>query len=212
MNSRRVAVKKSFRLMKAILLISIFTLSACVNLLDDKQTIDEDEVEYIEIQKRTDSIPFRLSPEQAADFVKRWNSSTAKGMYKYLVSYYLTVHFKKDSTLDFRTSGELIKQRNDCSYSVGDKSYFKTLWYSQAGLADDYVQYHPTYWVNDEYSTEENPLTAEHLKAIKQVLTYYHHKWVDVRGMVFYRGNIDTELIGNYTSKAEDSSWLSSHH
>jgi hypothetical protein len=178
---------------------------------NDKQKVDKDNVEFVEIRKQFDTVSLRLTNDQVADFIDNWNDSKPKGPYKYFPEYFLTIHFKGDSSLSYRTSSDLIKQRNDWAYSVGGKEFFKTIWFNQAGLTDDYFEYFPTYFVNDKFSSDKNPLTEKHSNAIKQVLTFYKHMWTDIRGQIFYKDKIDNELLWNYTTKANDSIWLSSH-
>jgi hypothetical protein len=173
--------------------------------------VDKDNIDYVEIRKQFDTVSLRLTTIQVADFVDNWNSSNPKGPYKFLPEYSLTIHFKGDSSISYRTSSVLIKQRSDWAYSVDDKQYFKTIWFKQAGLTNNYFEYHPTYFVNDKFSSDRNPLTEKHRNAIKQVLTYHNQKWTDIRGQIFYENKIDSELLWNYTTKANDSIWLSSH-
>ena len=193
-----------------IIIISLFLIS-CSSPFNDKQKVDLNNVDYVEIRKQFDTVSLRLTNDQVADLIRNWNNSSPKGTYKYLPEYSLTIHFKGDSLLSYRTSSDLIKQRSDWAYSVGDKKYFKNIWFKQAGLSDNYFEYYPTYFVNDKFSVDKNPLTEKHNSAIKQVLTYYNHKWTDIRGQIFYEGKIDNELLWNYTTKANDSIWLSSH-
>lgn len=193
-----------------IIIISLF-LTSCSSPFNDKQKVDLNNVDYVEIRKQFDTVSLRLTNDQVADLIRNWNNSSPKGPYKYLPEYSLTINFKGDSSLSYRTSSDLIKQRSDWAYSVGDKKYFKNIWFKQAGLSDNYFEYYPTYFVNDKFSVDKNPLTEKHSSAIKQVLTYYNHKWTDIRGKIFYEGEIDNELLWNYTTKANDSIWLSSH-
>lgn len=195
---------------QSLIIISLF-ITSCASSFNDKQKVDKDNVDSVEIRKQFDTISLRLTNDQVADFIDNWNSSSPQGPYKYLPEYSLTIHFKGDSSLSYRTSSDLIKQRSDWAYSFGDKEYFKNIWFKQAGLTDNYFEYFPTYFVNDKFSQDKNRLTEKHLNAIKQVLTYYKHKWIDIRGQIFYENKIDTELLWNYTTKANDSIWLSSH-
>lgn len=195
---------------QSLIIISLF-LTSCVSSFNDKQKVDKNNVDYIEIHKQFDTVSLRLTTDQVADFIKKWNSSDAEGPYKYLPDYFLTIHFKGDSTLSYRTSGELIKQRSDWSYSVGDKNYFETIWFKQAGLTGDFIEYFPTYFVNDKFSIDRNPLSDKQRNGIEQVLTFYKHKWTNIRGQIFYEGKIDSELLWNYTTKATDSIWLSTN-
>ncbi|TWI77980.1 hypothetical protein IQ13_4223 [Lacibacter cauensis] len=173
--------------------------------------MDKDYVSYVEIRKQFDTVSLRLTTDQVVDLIDNWNSSSTKGPNKYLPEYFLTIHFKGDSTLSYRTSSDLIKQRSDWAYSVGSKDYFKNIWVKQAGLTDKYFEYYPTYAKEGKFFKDGNPLDKKHCEAIKQVLTYYNHNWTDIRGQIFYEGKIDDELLWNYTTKANDSIWLSSH-
>ena len=186
-------------------------MTSCVSPFNDKQKVDKDNVDYIEIRKQFDTVSLRLTNNQVADFIENWNSSSPKGPYKYLPEYSLTIHFKGDSSLSYRTSSDLIKQRSDWAYSVDDKEYFKNIWFKQTGLSDKYFEYYPTYEKEGKFSKDRNPLNKKHYEGIKQVLTYYNHKWTDIRGQIFYEGKLDDELVWNYTMKADDSIWLSSH-
>lgn len=78
-------------------------------------------------------------------------------------------------------------------------------------LSDNWIEYLPTYEKQGKFSKDRNPIDNKHYEAIKQVLTYYNYKWKDIRGQIFYQGKIDDELLWNYTMKASDSIWLSSH-
>ena len=195
---------------QSLVIITLF-LTSCVSSFNDKQKVDKDDVDYVEIRKQFDTVSLRLTNDQVADFIDNWNSSSPKEPYKYLPEYSFTIHFKGDSSLTYRTSSDLIKQRSDWAYSVGDKEYFKNIWFKQAGLTDKYFEYFPTYEKEGKFSKDRNPLDKKHYEAIKQVLTYYNHKWTDIRGQIFYEGKIDDELLWNYTTKANDSIWLSSH-
>lgn len=186
-------------------------MTSCVSPFNDKQRLDKDNVDYVEIRKQFDTVSLRLTTDQVADLIDKWNSSNPEGPYKYLPDYWLTIYFKGDSSLSYRTSSDLIKQRSDWAYSVGNKEYFKIIWLKQAGITDNYFEYFPTYNHNGKFSTDLNPITEKHRNAIKQVLTYYNHKWTDIRGQIFYKGKIDDELLWNYTTRANDSIWLSSH-
>ena len=92
-----------------------------------------------------------------------------------------------------------------------NKDYFKNIWFKQAGLTGKFFEYFPTFNKDGRFSTDRNPLTNKHRNSIKQVLTYYNHRWTEIRGQIFYENKIDSELLWNYTKKANDSIWLSSH-
>jgi len=199
------------KLMRHSLIIIIFFLTSCIGQTEDKQKINKGEVEYVEIHKPNDTVYLRLTENQMANFIENWNNSNLIDLYKYFPEYFLTVHFKGDSSLSFRTSSDLIKMKGDWAYSVGDKDYFKRIWFDRAGLSNNYFEYFPTYKKDGKISTDPDPLTDKHLKAIKQVLTYYNYKWTEIRGKIFYEGKIDEENLLNFTTKANDSVWLSLH-
>jgi hypothetical protein len=56
---------------------------------------------------------------------------------------------------------------------------------------------------------KKGTVDRKHLENVKKILTHYHHNWTDVRGQLFYEGPIDNELLWNYTTKANDSTWIS---
>jgi hypothetical protein len=92
-----------------------------------------------------------------------------------------------------------------------EKDYLKKISFNQAGLDDNYSQYFPTYEKEGKFTKDNNTIDKKHIEAIKQVLTYYNHKWTEVEGKIFFEGNIGDELLWNYTTKANDSIWLSTH-
>ena len=196
--------------MKTPIIILVF-LASCFSHFNDKQKVDKNQVDYIEIRKQFDTVSLRLTTHLASDFIDNWNSSSSKGSSKYFPEYFLTIYFQGDSSLSYRTSNDLIKQKSDWAYSIGDKNYFKSILLKTAGLTGDYFEYFPTYFKDDKFKLDNNPLNEKHRKAIKQVLTYYNHKWTDIRGQIYYKGKIDEELLWNYTTKANDSIWLISH-
>ncbi|HLL42865.1 MAG TPA: hypothetical protein VK369_06975 [Segetibacter sp.] len=200
--------------MRQLLIVILFSLTSCGSSSSDrqdKQKVDKGDILFGDIRKQFDTVPLRLTTEQTFDFVDRWNNSKVKGLYKYLPEYWLTIHFKGDSSISFRTSRDLIKQTNDWTYSVGNKNYFQSLWFKQAGLSDNWFEYLPTYEDEGKFFHQRDSHNDNHKAAIKQVLTYYGHKWKEIRGQIFYEGNIHDELLWNYTMKANDSIWLSSH-
>lgn len=201
------------RLMKQFLIIISIFFTSCTGAFNDRQKVDKNLVSYVEIRKQFDTVALRLTNDQTSDFIDSWNNSSAKGPHKFLPEYFLTIQFKRDSALSYRTNGGLIKQKSDWAYAVGDKDYFKNIWFKQAGLTGDYFEYFPTYNNNGDgkFATDLNPLTEKQRNAIKQVLTYYDYKWKDIRGQIFYKSKIKEELLWNYTTKANDSTWLSTH-
>ncbi|MFN7258753.1 MAG: hypothetical protein ACK5TU_02540, partial [Cyclobacteriaceae bacterium] len=115
----------------------LFLLTILLDSCNDKQKLDRNDVEYIEIQKQADTVSFLLTSAQIDDFIDNLNKSSVKGLTKYLPEYTLKVYIKGDSAISFRTSNNLIKQSDDKTYVIERTDYFRTLWLRQAGLSDN---------------------------------------------------------------------------
>lgn len=104
-------------------------------------------------------------------------------------------------------------QNNWLTYGGTDieAEYNKKLSLAKFGLSSNYFQYFPTSEKEGQFIKDKKPFNKKHLEAIKQVLAYYKHNCKDFNGQVFYEGKITDELLWNYTIKANDSIWLSSH-
>ena len=193
--------------------ILILLLSSTIFLVscNDKPKVDRGVIKYIEIQKLTDTVSLRLTTSQADDFISYLNKSRVIGLTKYLPEYTLTVHLLNDSLISYRTSKNLIKHSDDNTYEIEKVDFFRTLWLKQAGLSDNWFEYFPIYMGDNGLTENKGTLDREHLENIKNVLTYYNHNWTDIRGQLFYEGPIDKELLWNYTTKANDSIWISDH-
>jgi len=189
----------------------LFLLTILLDSCNDRQKLDRTNVENIEIQKQTDTVAFRLTSTQIDDFVDNLNKSSVKGLTKYLPEYTLKVFLKGDSVISFRTSNNLIKQTDDRTFVIEGTDYFRSLWLRQAGLSDNWFEYFPIYADDNGLTEKKGTVDREHLENIKKVLTYYNHNWTDIRGLLFYEGPIDKELLWNFTTKANDSTWISEH-
>lgn len=189
----------------------LFSLTILLSACNDKPILDRSEVEYIEIQKQMDTVSLRLTPYQVDDFVNNLNKSNLKGLTKYLPEYTLTLQLNGDSVILYRTSKNLIKQSDDKTYVIEGTDYFRALWLKQAGLSDNWFEYFPIYRSDDGLTEKKGKVDSEHLENVKKVLTYYNHNWTDIRGQLFFEGPIDRELLWNYTTKANDSTWISGH-
>ena len=193
------------------ILILLLSLTISLDSCNDKLKVDRDEVEYIEIQKLTDTVSLRLTTAQIDDFIDNLNKSSVKGLTKYLPEYTLTVHLKGDSVISYRTSKDLIKQTDDKTYVIEKAEFFRTLWLKQAGLSDNWFEYFPIYMGDNGLTEKKGTVDRELIENVKKVLTHYNHNWTDIRGQLFYEGPIDKELLWNYTTKANDSTWISDH-
>ncbi len=165
----------------------------------------------MEIRKQSDTVSLRLTGTQIDGFIDNLNKSSLKGLTKFLPEYTLTLHLKGDSVISYRTSKTLIKQTDDKTYVVGEADYFRTLWFKQAGLSDKWFEYFPIYRSENGLTEKRSTMDREHLENVKKVLTHYNHNWTDIRGQLFYEEQIDKELLWNYTTKANDSAWISDH-
>lgn len=189
----------------------LISLTVLLDSCSDNLKLDRNEVEYIEIRKQLDTVSLRLTSAQVDDLIDRLNKSNVKGLTKYLPEYTLMLHLKGDSVISYRASRDLIKESDDLTYTIGETDYFRTLWLTQVGLSKNWFKYSPIYKKDDELTEQNTPIDKKQIEAIKKVLTHYNHDWTEIRGQVFYEGKIDKELIWNYTTKANDTVWISEH-
>lgn len=188
--------------MKIALLISIVFLTSCFSASNEKFNIDKSIVDFIEIRKRVDTVSLRLSESQFENLIAKLQSSEPGNPSKVFAQYHLTFHLNDGSELSFTTNQDIVRAQGGRTYSIGDKEYFKKIWFQQAGLTEDYHEYFPTYRKDGEIIQVTKTMDSYNLENIKQVLTEYGHKWIDIRGVLFYKGNLSDELLADYTSKA----------
>jgi hypothetical protein len=77
---------------------------------------------------------------------------------------------------------------------------------------NEFYEYKPTYLRNGAFVKSDTSYSEQHKQNIIQVLLYNKIEIKEIKGRLFYRGKIDDELLWNYTTKANDSTWLSTHH
>ncbi len=82
---------------------------------------------------------------------------------------------------------------------------------SSCGARNDYQEYTPIFFVAGNLIQIPDSLTAKHKKNIEYVFKYYNVDFKIHDNKVFYKGDINKELMWNYTLKANDTSWLNSH-
>jgi hypothetical protein len=113
-------------------ILTFVILSSCVNSkksIHKHTKIDLELVDNIYIKKRhneTDSI--RLNSKQTKLFVTKWNNATSEGLYKMGPEYWIIVKLKNDSIRKFRTNRNLIKEKNDWTYSISDSTLVNSFW------------------------------------------------------------------------------------
>ena len=78
-------------------------------------------------------------------------------------------------------------------------------------LGNNYVEYNPIVFQQDHLMDVPELMTQEHVKNVIHVLKYYGEKWKIENGKLFVSNEIDREILWNYTTKANDSTWLSEH-
>lgn len=74
-----------------------------------------------------------------------------------------------------------------------------------------YKEYVPLVFDGNAIIESKKLLTAKHQENVIHVLENYKEKWKIKDGKLFVLRNINTELLWNYTSKANDSIWLIEH-
>ena len=113
-------------------LLTLVILSSCVDSKKPihKQTkIELELVSNIHIKKRlNETYSIRLNNEQTELFVKEWNNATSEGLYKMGPEFWIIVKLKNDSIRKFRTNRNLIKEKNDWTYSLSDSTIISSFW------------------------------------------------------------------------------------
>lgn len=74
-----------------------------------------------------------------------------------------------------------------------------------------FTEYIPLVLENEEIIEKPLLLTENHKLNMIQVLNYYDEKWKFEDKKLLIKGNIDLELLCNYTTKANDLLWLRTH-
>ncbi|MEN2413693.1 hypothetical protein [Flavobacterium mesophilum] len=88
------------------------------------------------------------------------------------------------------------------------KNKQKEVW-TERILENNYKEYIPIVFQQDHLMDVPELLTQEHVKNVIHVLKYYDEKWKIENGKLFVSNEIDREILWNYTTKANDSIWLS---
>ena len=74
-----------------------------------------------------------------------------------------------------------------------------------------YKEYIPLVLENDEIIEKPSLLNKNHKLNMIQVLSYNNEDWKFKDEKLLIKRSIDRELLWNYTTKANDSVWLSTH-
>lgn len=78
-------------------------------------------------------------------------------------------------------------------------------------LGNSYIEYNPIVFQQDHLVDSPELLTQEHVNNVIHVLKYYGEKFKFENGKIFVSNEIDRKILWNYTTKANDSIWLSQH-
>ncbi len=78
-------------------------------------------------------------------------------------------------------------------------------------LGNSYIEYNPIVFQQDHLVDSPELLTQEHVNNVIHVLKYYGEKFKFENGKLFVSNEIDRKILWNYTTKANDSIWLSQH-
>lgn len=74
-----------------------------------------------------------------------------------------------------------------------------------------YREYQPQAKVGDDVVVNMQLMTDEHKENLSQVLDFYQVDWKEENGKILINSDVDSELLWNYTTKANDAEWLRSH-
>ncbi len=188
--------------MKYILFISVVILTSCFNSNYEKFSLDKSKIDFIEIRKRVDTVSIRLSENQIDSLIAKLENSEPKQPLYIFAEYYLKVHFIDGYTIEYATQQGTVRGNGGLTYIINDKEYFKNLWFEQSGLSKNHYEYFPTYQEEGEIFQVIETLNQDNLESIKNVLSENGHKWIDIRGVLFYEGKISDEQLVDYTAKA----------
>ena len=76
---------------------------------------------------------------------------------------------------------------------------------------NEYKEYIPVFSVDGNFIQIRDSLTEKHKRNIQHVFEYYNMQYKIQANKILYKGDIEEELLWNFTSKANDPNWLISH-
>ena len=129
------------------------------------------------------------------------NSEPTEPLYV-TAEYYLTIYFIDGNIIEYATQQGTVRGNGGLTYIINDKEFYKNLWFEQVGLTKYFHEYFPTYQKEGEIYQVIETLNQENLQSIKNVLSENGHKWIDIRGVLFYEGKISEEQLVDYTTKS----------
>lgn len=164
--------------------------------------MDKSKIDFIEIRKRVDTVSLRLSENQIHSLIAKLENSEPTGPLYVTAEYYLTIHFIDGNIIEYATQQGTVRGNGGLTYIINDKEFYKNLWFEQVGLTKYFHEYFPTYQKEGEIYQVIETLNQENLQSIKNVLSENGHKWIDIRGVLFYEGKISEEQLVDYTTKS----------
>lgn len=188
--------------MKYLLFALILLITSCNNNDYEKFSINDNNIANIAIRKRVDTVALQLSAGQSENLLTSLKNAEPVGVFKHFAEYHITMHYKHGTVEEFTTSRAFIRAEGGRCYKLSDSTYFQKLWFDLNGLTPDHHEYFPTYREDGGIYQVNEILNDKNLASIKEVLSQHGHPWVDVRGVIFYQGNLTDEQLANYTAKA----------
>jgi hypothetical protein len=99
----------------------------------DPAQVDRVEISRLPVPPDTGIYPEKaLTSDQKIIFARNWNKSDIAGPRKFFPAYLLTVFLKGGEIREFRTSGKMIKEKDDHCYSLGNENYFSDIYLNAA--------------------------------------------------------------------------------
>jgi hypothetical protein len=76
---------------------------------------------------------------------------------------------------------------------------------------NDYIYYIPQVFDGDRLVEVPKMMTEKHKKSVVKILKYYDEDWKIENGKLLVSKKIDKQILWNYTTKANDTIWMSEH-
>src|SRR5690606_29837628 len=138
------------------IILTIIFLTSCIDSkksLQKQIKINLEEVDYIHIKKTLYGVDFiNLNKKQTELFVKEWNNAEPVGLVKMAPKFWIILKFNNDSIRKFRMRGNLIKEKNDWTYSVSDSSVINSFLKSTYSF-DRPENYNPISFIKESSKT-----------------------------------------------------------
>lgn len=94
------------------------------------EAVHRAEIIRMDLEGPDRSVAKRLSPQQWADFARRWNAARPIGADKYVMTYYVQLYLKNGQKRLFAISGSKVQEDDWRTFDIGDARYFDALWHA----------------------------------------------------------------------------------